>query len=591
MKIKHFFGDEFYIALFIVVTVQIIMMFQGFDVCDDGFVLTFYQQIFSNPESVEYNFLYWFSGVLGGLWYQINEDGGIIWFRILGVLVNTGTFILSYKLLKKYIHKLFLVLALSMVLFVNDYGFLTFYHNQITSFLTVLMIYFFSKGLFNKRYNLLILVGFIYVLNGLTRMPNFVLIFLFLAIPFNIYIKKLNYSTLFKPLGFSVLGVILGCLFAFSILFFSGQLEVMENALITMMDVGNTDGSAHNFKTVLMAQYHNHYSIMLSFFEFSILLLSAVFILSVFRKNYYLYYFIFVIIGCLLMFWVVRNGIFSIYTLAYIGSIFTVFYKPFNSEVRIVAFMALIMLSTLTLGSGAGIRNSGYMTIWIGFPLFFLVLPVIVEKIENVFQFNKRYLNGKLEKTKVARLLILTISISFLLLKSYKISQESYFDRGSRFHKTHNINDEKAKFIYTTETRAKIVNNVLENLKTFVEPGDYLFAYDHIPMFHFLTSTLPYTYNPWPGIYDHNSFEKKIKKAENEIKELPIVLIQKFETIIDFSKPLPDYMISEKNHTILHGSKSIALMNSFLKRNNYQEVWSDSYFSIYKSVKPTEEVD
>ena len=146
-----FLKNDLNVTIIIIVIIQIILMFQGFDICDDGFVLTFYQQIFSNPESVEYNFLYWFSGILGGTWYQLNEDGGIIWFRILGVIINSATFILSFQILKKYIPKTFLIFSLLMVLFVNDYGFLTFYHNQITSFLTVLMVYFLSRGLFKRK--------------------------------------------------------------------------------------------------------------------------------------------------------------------------------------------------------------------------------------------------------------------------------------------------------------------------------------------------------------------------------------------------------------------------------------------------------
>ena len=74
---------EFYSAILIIVVIQVILMFQGFDVCDDGFVLTSYQQIFNSPSSVEYNFVYWLSSIIGGLWYKLYEDGGILWFRVL----------------------------------------------------------------------------------------------------------------------------------------------------------------------------------------------------------------------------------------------------------------------------------------------------------------------------------------------------------------------------------------------------------------------------------------------------------------------------------------------------------------------------
>lgn len=584
MRIIRFLKHDLYATIIIIVLIQVVLMFQGFDICDDGFVLTFYQQIFSNPESVEYNFLYWFSGILGGLWYQLNEDGGIIWFRILGVVTNTATFILSFQILKKYMSRPFLIFSLLMVLFVNDYGFLTFYHNQITSLLTVLMVYFLSKGLISKNYRLLTIVGFVFVLNGMTRLPNFILISLFIAIPVYFYLEKVEYKSMLKPIGFAVLGVFLGFLFVYLFLSISGQLPVMENALFTMMDVGNTEGSAHNFKSVIKAQYYNHYNIVIAFFQFAGLFLITTFTFIIVKRRKFLLYLIALVFAGLLVYWFQGNGIFSIYTLAYVGSIWTLFSKRFNTEVRIIAFMAFIMLATMTLGSGGGIKNSGYMTIWLGFPLFFFVLPIIVKKFKSLLELTKIDLNAEQKTIAVSKLLVYTVTISFLTLKIYNISNGAYFDNGSRLDKTFAINSKKAKYIYTTEDRAKIVNQLLENLKHYVAPGDYLFAYDHIPMVHYLTSTLPYTYNPWPGIYDHYSFKKKIEKAEAEIDELPIVVIQKFETIIDFSEPIPYYMVPEKNNSILHGSKSIELMNDFLKRNHYQEVWSDSYFSIYKSL-------
>ena len=587
---NHFlFKSKFNLALLIVVLVQVVLMFQGFDICDDGFVLTYYQQIFTHPESVEYNFLYWFSGILGGIWYRLFEDGGILWFRILGVILNTATFIISYKILKKYVSELVLILALTMVLFVNDYGFLTFYHNQITSFFTVLMIYLLSRALFKDKSMLLVFAGFIYVLNGLTRLPNFVLGCLFLAIPVYYYLNKTSLKASLKPIGFCVFGVLSGCLFVWVLLFVTGQLQVMENAIYTMMDVGKTEGSSHNFKSVLMAQYYNFYNILMAFGEVLVVTIPTILALKICYKNKIIVYAIYIVFMALMLYWFQKNGIFSIYTLAYIGAVWFVLSKNADIKLRVVAFMAFLMLLTMSLGSGGGIKNSGFMAIWLGFPLFYLSFPLITKRLNLVLDFFN--IEEKENSNNVSKSLIYVISIVFLLLKAYHISDGAYFDPGSRLDKRFVINNIKARYIYTTERRAEIVNNLLNNLEDYVKPEDYLFAYDHIPMIHFLTETKPYTYNSWPGIYDHYSFDKKIRKAESTIKDLPIVVIQKFETIIDFSEPRPNYMIPEENTAILHGSKSISLMNAFLERHQYKEVWSDNYFIIYKSYSASKRVN
>jgi hypothetical protein len=168
-------------------------------------------------------------------------------------------------------------------------------------------------------------------------------------------------------------------------------------------------------------------------------------------------------------------------------------------------------------------------------------------------------------------------------LKTYHISNEAYFDEGSRLEKTYAINNKFAKGVYTKQRRAEIVNDLLAGLSNYVQPNDYLFSYDHIPMIHFLTETRPYPYNSWVGIYDENSFRKKIAKAEQEIPVLPIVVQQKFNTIHRFAEPDPNYMDASSANTILHAAASVSTMNSFLERHNYQIVWSNAYFNIYKA--------
>ncbi|MDP9043030.1 MAG: hypothetical protein M3N30_13715, partial [Bacteroidota bacterium] len=38
---------------------QLVLIFQGVEMSDEGFLATFYQQIFDHPESVQYNFMFW----------------------------------------------------------------------------------------------------------------------------------------------------------------------------------------------------------------------------------------------------------------------------------------------------------------------------------------------------------------------------------------------------------------------------------------------------------------------------------------------------------------------------------------------------
>ncbi|WP_179005507.1 hypothetical protein [Winogradskyella forsetii] len=571
----------FKITLIIIVLLQLLVAFQGFDVCDDGFVLTFYQQIFSNPESVEYNFLYWFSGFVGGLWYLLYEDGGILWFRLLGIIVNTLAFYLSYKLLKSYIKQEFLLLALVMVLFVNDYGFLTYYHNHLTALMSVIIIYVLNKAVIKNSMLLYILSGIILSINVFTRIPNLVLFSLVLVVPYAYYLRKESILKSIKPFLFVGFGSIIGFLMVYVTLSLLGQLEIMKNALFTINDLGNTEDSSHNFKSVFMAPYYNYRSIAVETVKLAAIVMGLYVLRRFIPNKKIINVFIFVFSIVLFVFWFNTGNIYPIYSLCLIGAVTILFIKKVSNEVKVISFLSFFTLITISLGTGGGIKNSGYMGIWIGLPLFFYLIDNLY-----VMDMHSKYLkinpSSSIPK-KSLHLFMYAIIVAFILLKTYNISQQAYFDMGSRFEKHYTINSSLAEGIYTTERRAKIINDLLVNLNQFVEPNDYLMVYDKIPMVHFLSETKPYMYNPWVWIYDYNSFEKKLHKAESEIPVLPIVVQQKFETIYSFSEPIPDYMSTQKENTDFHSNERNAIMIAFLNRNNYEIVWSNPYFNIYRS--------
>ena len=92
-------------------------------------------------------------------------------------------------------------------------------------------------------------------------------------------------------------------------------------------------------------------------------------------------------------------------------------------------------------------------------------------------------------------------------------------------------------------------------------------------------------YNPWVWIYDGHSFEKNIARAEKEIGVLPIIVQQKFDTVGSFSQPITNYMSENQDTSVFFDKRRVVAMNAFIKRNNYEIVWSNPYFNIYKSNK------
>ena len=75
----------FFLLLFLY---QLIFIFQGIDFLDEGFTATFYQQFFTDPSSVEYNFMFWLSGLIGGTFAYVFPDSGLLGLRFLSILFH-----------------------------------------------------------------------------------------------------------------------------------------------------------------------------------------------------------------------------------------------------------------------------------------------------------------------------------------------------------------------------------------------------------------------------------------------------------------------------------------------------------------------
>ena len=534
MPNNTFFNTWIYpIFIGLVVLLQLVLMIHGFDVCDEGFSLTFYQQFFNAPESVEYCFVYWLSGFVGSIWYGLNETGGVLWFRVLTVIFNTATLMLCYGMLKNLINRYYVMIALAMVLFVNDFGFLAFYHNHLTAFMAVLSAYTLTKGLERNKLILLFLSGCILGMNIFSRLPNVTLLIFVLAIPYAIFVlRKDPLSTVIKPMLVILLGSTVGIALVVLAMHMLNQWHIMESAFEVLFTLGKTDDSGHNIMALVRVIKYNYLAI---FFETCKLTLVTLVVLMLYRflRTKVILKTILSGVALVLFYMLFAQGdIYVIYVLGFIGTLGTMLTNQKTERIKILAFLALLIMVFLPLGSGGGVHSSGYICIWLAIPFFFHFVSKI-SKISVLTEIGRVY-NVLILDHKSIRYLLPVLVLSYFGYKGYSMSQGAYFDSGNRLEKTTVIDNVYTKGIYTTEERAKVINNVLLELEKHVSPNDYLLMYDSAPMLHFLTETKPYAYNPWVWIYDHVSFEDKLSTAETEIEGLPIVVQQKFTTIWEF---------------------------------------------------------
>ena len=566
-------------VLFIVVLLGL-LSFQGFDFCDEGWYMTFYQQIFNAPETVEYNFAFWLTGIVGGIWYELFPEGGILSFRLLTIIVIIATVIVAYKVLVQYIKKEYVVVGLLMVMVVNDFGYLAFYYNHLSGFLAVCIVYFLDKGLRKQRFLELSIAGFLTAVNVFSRLPNVTLFALLLVFPAQYFFDNpTDKKHILKQILAFIGGSILGFVMVYFVMLSLGHIVVFKNAISGIINKGSNADSNHNI-TRLLGIYTKEYIKILKF-SLNILPIALVItVMSSYLKNKPFFKPLTYIVGIGALAFIFRkDAVYSLYCLGLLGAIYLILTKNVTPAIKSISFLALVVAVLLPMGSDGGIHNAGYVCIW-------LILPVFMHAFSTLQSANMQLtLNDGEVKLSIAKndfkTFIIVLTISFFAVKGYRISKEAYFDKGNRLNKTHTINNTLAN-VYTTKERADITNAVLKALEPHIKTDDYLFAYDNVPMLNYLTKTKPYMGISWVWVYDSKTFETKIKLAEETIPYLPVVVQQKFRTIVSFTDPDEEYMDETKEEGYIYKRGRVIAMNAFLKRNNYEVIWSNTHFNILK---------
>ncbi|WP_422107696.1 glycosyltransferase family 39 protein [Winogradskyella sp.] len=585
-SIEHFFNSvsyksALYFALSFITIVGVSLSFQGFDVCDEGLALTVYQQVFNCPSCVEFNFYRWFSAIVGGIWYLLFPNGGIWSFRILTVLIFLLSSFLVFKIFKDYLKPYQIALAVILSAFISDFGFLVFYHNHLTILLYLAIVYLLHRGIIQRSFWKLIIAGFLTIFCVLSRVPNLTILILTLTFFYPFFSEEHYWErkqlTLKYVLSYG-LGLVIGVVFFLILANALNHQEALINSFYST--IGHGTGSSGNHSLTNLIEVYISSLAIIGIVGLKYTLIGSLFLLSYNLKYKLLRVITVVVFAFFFLRFFKGEDIYEVYFFILLSAAIFLLKKKIKLSTKLLSVMAIMIALVLPLGSDGAIRNMGYASIWLGFPFFSGVLFSMNSETIGTFYFKNKHPRWGIKRQSVLVLFILTIS-TYSINKVYKITNEAYFDKGNRFHKTYEINNPLANNIYTKQNRAEIINELLEALDVYVKPNDYMLVYDKMPMLHFLTKTRPYMYTPWVWVYHGEMFENQIKRAERDIDILPVVVQQKFETISKFSSPDNTYMSEGKENNNLYDRKRVKEMNAFLKRNNYEVAWFNDYFNIY----------
>ena len=578
---------SFFILLFVY---QFLFLFQGFDFADEGVHSVFYQQIFSHPESMVGDFMYWFSGIFGGIFYYFFADWGLLGLRFQGLFTILATMMIAYYLLKSYTNLLHLRLGILIIFILTTNEIKEMHYDTLTALLNVSSAFFLFHGIKDNKLIKIAISGALISLSMFTRLPSIVMLVFVLAIIYFGIINKSKITNLVKQ-GISLIaGFLLMTVLVLIFMKLIGHLPVYIDALKMVFSWGTSSDDSHSIFR-LFKRFVIDYSDAV---KFGVLIIVSLFVLNflsnsleqmdkaISRKLTTA-----IKIGIILIFiiFIQRNTInhakvISIFTgLALIVSAFMLLSSKLTKELKLMVFIGCLIVFFEPLGSAGGISTSGKHSLWIIFPIAidFIFNIKAMNSISRFSSHNTEFsipIQTNSNQLEVFKNYFVGISLAAVIYFSYYYP---YFDMSDRIYMTYSIDNKNARGIYTTKERAQAVNELLQESAKYVKKNDYVLAYDCMPMFHYLTETLPYTPNAWPWLYVPDAFRSALDYEKSNKVNLPVVIVQKMSTL---ANNWPQNVANELQRSKPEQQRD-SIMAEFITENQYKSVWENVAFKIY----------
>ena len=583
---KDQISTQTWLWLLILIVTPVCISLQGIDMTDTGWLLSNYQQFFNDPESTSYWFHIWIPRLLGGIWYISFKDAGVLGFKLAGVLIFWITAFFVYLLFKRYVQNRYLLPALVAGMVLHFAGKITIIHyNNLTTLFLAAGVWVLVKGIEKGLKSWLFFAGVIFAVNVFVRVPNLLGVLFSGVILYKGWKERVECKALLYQLLSFFSGFLLGIGVIILLIHGLGQWTLFYSSLTELFRGSNEDLSQYRFNQMEKKFLYDHGRALLSAGVLYLLIYGVTRILQKI-KRYSLSVFSFVLVFFLAYFlniFVFRNEmmvvVYPLVGISYLTCLWVLSLpEERKSPLKDISWAVILCLGILSVGSDTGMKVASYGLIF-SFPLLFYVwmqLPDITLQFNFVINGNGIGKNMIPFPSAVRKQMFFYLLVAYSAFSILFLWSDTYRDSPDRLRMNTKIQHPLAGGIYTTEERAKVLHEVLQELSTRIKPGDLLLTYENIPMIHFLTGTRPYNYNSWSNLYLPLEYEKALKKAEAERKLLPIVVLGKSNTRSSFwpkSPFAPGKENERRNRSILY---------DFLNRYRYVVVWENEAFIILR---------
>ncbi len=584
----------FFLLLFIY---HVLLVFQGIDMLDEGFHVSSYQQIFNDPESVQYTFLYWLSNIIGGSFIKLFPDSGLLGIRIAGAIISTSTIIIAYQILKKHISPGTLKLSLILLaLFINNDP-KNLYYNNLSAFFYIIAAYFLYTGLASKKNLSLFLSGLFIGINVFTRLPNLLGLGISLIIFYYGFCNQQSLKLQFTNFLIFAFGSVAGILLIFLLMYSLGHLPLFINSIKQLFSISSgateTDGlngsyGILNIPVQLLKQYAGSIGLILNIFSF--ILLSSLLLNLTNPSHKFLKACLLFLIICFASYFsisLIKQGILNyklidLFTGLSLVASFFILLKEKNNELKLLSMIGTFILLVHPFGSAVGIYTVAPYSLWLIFPFAIALLSKTKQLLINL-SFSKENNNSDitvfLSGNNIRLIKFSGLIIIVLTCLNQIIRYPYFYDQHNRLEMTSSVDNKYMKGIFTSRGRAETINELLQESSKYINPNDYVLAYDLIPMYHYWTETRPYVRSPCPWFYSPALFKQELDLAVTTKKALPVIVMQSIKTIGDGSK-WPEEMLSENYSNWERNKGRNTILTDFLLEHSYTLAWENKVFKI-----------
>jgi hypothetical protein len=568
----------------LLLAIPLLFLFQGIDFTDTGWVLSNYQQIFSEPASISYWFHLWLPNIIGGLWNTLFGRGGLLSFKIAAVLIFWATAFFIYKTYGETFRQkrlLWTSLALGMVL--HFAGKITVIHYNNISMLTLTVCAFcLFLGLEKKSPVFLFCSGAALTASALARIPNISALAFTVVILYNAMIERPGPSRLVKDLAFFFAGFAAALLAALALMKILGHLDLYLDSLRDLFFSSGEEFS-HYANNDMIKRFLRHWAKAL-LIACAVLGLSCLVNLasrksSAMRRIFFTAAALGMAAVSYLYGWRKSDEfiIFSTAGFAAVSCAFTVLFldKTYKNQ-KILALLSFLLICVLSTGSDTGMTVGAYgiifalpLTLWFWYESPELSLVFSAEEKDKAPRRLHITLSAGDKKNIIGFILVLYVAygIPFLV-------RDVYRDSPLRWKMTAPVDHPLLRRVHTTPERAAVIESLLAVLKDHVNKGDYLLTFESIPMVNYVTETRPYLYNSWPILYLPPEFRRALEKARSRRPVLPVIVLAKVQMR---SKTWPDSG-GLSGDEIAAGDR--ALLHKFIEEKDYRTVWENEAFQI-----------